>query len=288
MDVTTLRYFLTVADEGSITRAAHVLSLTQPTLSRRMADLEQEMGCPLLERESRGVTLTAEGRILRQRAEELVTLADRTKTEVGAEHAAIAGDVRLGAGETTAMRAVAAVMREMLDEHPGVAFHVTSGSAETIDDLLARGLLDFGLFVEALPPRGYESITLAQVSRYGALMPEDSPLARQATVSADDLRGHQLILPRPRRGATALDGIADPAAGPHSTCSLPTNATFMVRAGLGTALCLDGLVGAEGTGLAFRPLDPPRYVDAHLAWKGGPAPSRACGEFRRRLMAAFA
>lgn len=284
MDIRTLRYFLAVAQAGSISKAACGLHVTQPTLSRQIADLERSLGCSLFERSSAGVSLTPEGAILRRRAEEMVSLEDAAKAEIGAEREAIVGDVRIGAGETHAMERVAQAMRTVQDNHPGVRFHVFSGNAVAVEEQLERGLVDFGLFVDA-PPSSVpcEWVTLRAANRFGVLVRDDSPLADLKIATARDLADQRIIAPRQRRGLTTLDsllGAGKEGLNVVATYNLGTNALYMVRAGMGVAVCLDVRAGLEASGLTFVPLEPPIVVDAHLAWKRGAVLSRACQAFR--------
>ena len=138
MEIRTLRYFLAVAREGSITRAANFLHLTQPTLSRQMQDLEEELGRPLLIRKSHRVDLTPEGVLLRRRAEEIVAMVDKTEAEFTALEDTVSGDVYIGSGETRGLCPVAKVIRQMRAESPAVRYHLYSGNAQDVTDRLDK------------------------------------------------------------------------------------------------------------------------------------------------------
>ena len=157
MEIRTLRYFLAVAREGSITRAANFLHLTQPTLSRQMQDLEEELGRPLLIRKSHRVDLTPEGVLLRKRAEEIVSMVDKTEAEFTALEDTVSGDVYIGSGETRALCPIAKVIRQMRADSPGIRYHLYSGNAQDVTERLDKGLLDFGIVIEPADISKYES-----------------------------------------------------------------------------------------------------------------------------------
>ena len=160
MEIRVLRYFLAVAREGNMTAAASALHVTQPTLSRQLADLEEELGARLFERKSHGVALTPDGMRLRERAEEIVGLLDKTRAEFAAPGAELAGDIHIGCGETREMRHLAELMRETRAAHPGIRFHIHSGNSEDVTERLDRGLLDFGILIQPADLAKYDSAPL--------------------------------------------------------------------------------------------------------------------------------
>ena len=145
MEIRVLRYFLAVAREGNIAGAAAFLHLTQPTLSRQIRDLEEELGQTLLVRKSHGVALTAEGVLFRKRAEEILSMVDKTEAEFASMGEAVSGDIYIGGGETQAVRLIADIAREVRARHPGVRYHLFSGNAEDVTERLDKGLIDFGI-----------------------------------------------------------------------------------------------------------------------------------------------
>lgn len=271
MELRILRSFLAVAREQSITGAARALHLTQPTLSRQIMELEAETGTVLLERGTRKIRLTGQGRLLRKRAEQLIALEEKTREELAASGRAVAGTIHLGAGESRAFGIVARALRRLLTVHPGIRFSLFSGNAEDVMERLDKGVLDFGLLIEPYDVTRYDSLRLQAVDRWGVLMRRDSALARKTAITAEDLRDLPLICSR-----QTLDGGQIPsllrtdAARLHvvGTYNLLFNAALMVEAGIGHALCLDEIVRVSDTGsLCFRPLTPPLESHVDLVWK---------------------
>lgn len=286
MEFRVLQYFLMVAREGTISDAAAALHVSQPTLSRQIMDLERELGAKLLVRGGgRRIELTEEGRRLRKRAEAIVDLVGRTEAEFRAPGDAVAGEVRIGGGESPAMSLVARVVEEVRRDYPLIRFQLFSGNAEDVAERLDTGRLDFGLFVGDANLDTYDEIGLPTVDVWGAFVRPDDPLAAQETVTPDDLRDRPLILSRQAIGemeawfgckASDLDVVA--------TFNLLYNACALVRAGAGCALSIDGIVRADGgDGLCFRPLEPRKEARLSVAWKRHQAFSPAARVFLERL-----
>ena len=289
MELRHLRYFLAVAREGNVTRAAASLHVTQPTLSRQLADLEQELGRQLLLRESRGVTLTDDGRLLRKRAEEIVALADRAEREMLADDSQVEGDVWLGGGETRTMEVVAHAMRLIIDEHPNVCLHVHSGNADDVIERVDKGLLDFGVIIGRIPDTRFESLELPSQERWGVLVRSDDSLAGRERVSMHELRDRRLLVSsqtmdptqEPSEIQTFMQGFASNTV---ATYTLLFNASLLVEQGVGIAFCLDGIVATgPGTPFVFIPTDEQPNVQAHLIWKRFAPQSRACSLFLREI-----
>lgn len=177
MELRTLRYFLAVAQARTISAAAEALHVTQPTLSRQMQELEEELGKTLFLRGKRSITLTEEGTFFRKRAQEVISLLAKTTAELRAPEALLSGDIHIGGGETDAMRLIARAARRMRQDHPQVTFHIFSGNAEDVMEKIDRDLVDFGLFIEPVDLSGYEFFRLPVKDRWGVLMRKDAPLA---------------------------------------------------------------------------------------------------------------
>ena len=269
MELRHLRYFLMIAREGTISGAATALHVSQPSLSRQMQELERDLGVRLFERGSRRVTLTEPGMRLRRRAEEIVDLVGRTEDEFRLTADTLAGEVRVGGGETPAMGLLADVMAEFVDAFPLVRFSLFSGNAESVGERLDTGRLDFGVFVGHADLSRYEFLQLPARDRWGAFVREDDPLASLEHVTPADLAGRSLILSEQagremgawfRRDLEDLDVVA--------TYNLLYNAALLARRGIGVVVSLEGIVETgEGSGLAFRPLEPPMSADIFVAWK---------------------
>ena len=196
MELRTLRYFLAVAQAKTISAAAEALHVTQPTLSRQMQELEEELGKTLFLRGKRSITLTEEGTFFRKRAQEVVSLLEKTTAELKAPDELLSGDIHIGGGETDAIRLIAGAARRMRQDHPHVTFHIFSGNAEDVMEKIDRDLVDFGLFIEPVDLSGYEFFRLPVKDRWGVLMRKDAPLAARPSVAPADLRGLPLLVSR--------------------------------------------------------------------------------------------
>ena len=211
MELRVLRYFLAVCQEGTMSKAADVLHVTQPTLSRQIADLERELGCELLERHSRSVTPTERGLYLRRRAEELVGLADQTVADLARNEDIVEGDVWIGAGESEAMRVIADRIRAFRELYPRVHFHIHSGDAADVVERLEHGTVDFAVLMSYPEIDRYDHVRLAPTDAWGVLMPEGDPLAQKETVSPADLAGLPLIASEQAHAAGGAVKIPRPA-----------------------------------------------------------------------------
>lgn len=286
MELRVLRYFIEVARTQNITAAAERLHITQPTLSKQLMDLEDELGAKLFERGKRRTTLTEDGMLLFQRAKEIVALADLTESAFRSTDERIAGDIAIGCGETEGMRLLVDAMKEMRAAHPGVTFRLSSGNFEDISDRLDGGLVDFGLFVGDATVAKYDYIKLPHSDAWGLLMRADDVLAERATVRPQDLDGLALLCSRQAVQSNELAGWLGREFGELdivATYNLIHNATYMVEAGMGCAVSIEGLVNTSGTGLVFRPFEPSLTARLSFAWKRGRQLSRAAAEFLKLL-----
>ena len=286
MELRVLRYFIEVARTQNITAAAERLHITQPTLSKQLMDLEDELGAKLFERGKRRTTLTEDGMLLFQRAKEIVALADLTESAFRSTDERIAGDIAIGCGETNGMRLLVDAMMEMRAAHPGVTFRLSSGNFEDISDRLDSGLVDFGLFVGDAAVAKYDYIKLPHSDAWGLLMRADDALAERASVRPQDLDGLTLLCSRQAVAGNELAGWLGREFGELdivATYNLIHNATYMVEAGMGCAVSIEGLVNTSGTGLVFRPFEPSLTARLSFAWKRGRQLSRAAAEFLKLL-----
>lgn len=280
-----LVYFLAVAREQSITRAADALHITQPTLSKQMMDLEAQLGKTLLIRGRKSVTLTEDGAYLRTRAQEIIDLMEQTETALLSDSELISGDIYLGCGETLAMERITRVFRRIHDEYPQVRFHLYSGAADSVLSRLDKGLLDVGLLISPIQQEKYDYWPLGFKDHFGLLMPSDDPLTRQATIPVETLSTLPLIVPGQRHTWTGFEASE---LNIVATYELIYNATFMVEQGMGYAVTLDGLVDTHGARkLAFRPIDTPAQMESFLVTKKyqtfSPAARLFLGEVRRSM-----
>lgn len=274
MELRVLRYFLAVAREGNISRAANILHLTQPTLSRQIADLEQSLGRRFFERHSHSVCLTREGMLFRQRAEEIVSLADKVESEFRAMDNAVAGEVHIGAGESENMSTIALTIRQVRLQYPGIRFHILSGNQEIVAERLVRGVLDFGVLVDPSDLGRYDSLPLPGKNVWGVLSPPGALPEDLAAVGREDIRHLPLIMPRRIIQQSANSNLmqwfgADLAdLNMVATYNLMNNAALLAEAGVGHVVGWDNLAISTATGkLRFRPLSPAIESGLTVVWR---------------------
>ena len=279
MDIRVLEYFLAVAREESITKAAKALSMTQPPLSRQLKELEDELGKQLFIRGNKKVTLTEEGILLRKRAEELIELMEKTKEEIRSSEERIHGTVLIGAGESDAVSFLARTARRLQMSHPDISYHLYSGDATSITEKLDHGLIDFGLLVEPVDISKYEYLRLPAKDTWGVLMRRDSPLAVKDHILAEDLWEKPLIVSHQIYDSSELSSwFQRDIRKLHITAAyeLVYNATHFVKSGCGYALSLDKLINTTGDSeLTFRPLYPALDAGLCFVWKKHQIFSRA-------------
>ena len=280
MELRVLRYFLAVAREENITRAAALLHVTQPTLSRQLMQLEEELGVRLFHRGQYRVVLTEEGMLLRRRAQEIVELADKARRELRRQEEALTGEVAIGCGETAAMTFLSEHIREFRRLHPLVQFRIYSAIADDVKDRIEKGLLDMGLLAEPVDIGRYAFLRMPQRDRWGVLLPKGHPLARKAAAAPEDLLGIPLLLSGRETVRNELAGWFGDVyekieiAGAFN---LILNAANMVQNGVGAALCFD--LGNLSDALTFIPLTPELETGTVLAWKKDQAVSPAARQF---------
>lgn len=283
MEIRVLKYFLAVAREQNISAAAQSLFLSQPTLSRQLKELEEELGKQLFIRGSRKITLTEEGLLLRKRAEEIVELLDKTEKELSNSDEQVSGEIYIGAGETDGLRLIAKAAKELQEQYPQITYRIISGDAVDITERLDKGLIDFALLLEPVDISKYSYLKFPVKDVWGVLMRRDCPLAQKKSISPRDLRNMPLIVSR-----QALDGSEltqwlksdNEQLNIVSTYNLVYNASLMVDEGLGVALCLDKIINVSGdSSLCFRPLKPKLEVGMSLVWKKYQVFSKAAEKF---------
>lgn len=289
MELRTLRYFLAVAREENMTEAANVLHVTQPTLSRQIADLERELGCTLFVRTNRSTTLTADGMRLRQRATEILSLVSQTEDELASGRTELSGNIRVGAGETQSMRAVTDAFAGLRREYPRVTCELFTGNADTVEERLERGLIDFAVMLEPVDLEKYESLPLPVRDTYGAVVAADSPWGQLGSITPADLAQMPLLLSsrtahRSFDFATWSGGrVRREDLNVVGTFDLIGNASLLVQTGTCCALGIDHLLELETSRLRFLPLEPSVTIGSFLVWKKYRLFSRACEAFLERM-----
>ncbi len=283
MEIRVLRYFLTVAREENITRAAEKLHITQPTLSRQLHQLENEIGKKLLKRSNHSIQLTEDGMLLRKRAEEIIDLVEKTETEMIAGNEEITGDVYVGAGETDAVRIIAKIVRKIQNEHPGIIFHNISCDSIDVIDKLNKGLVDFGVLFEPSDFSSFEHIRFPVYDKWGILMRKDSDLAVNEYITSDMLANRPLIVSRQMMNTTDLSEwleIPKKKVKITATSNLIFNGSLLVDEGMGYAVTLDKLINCTGeSNLCFRPFYPLKPAQMYLVWKKYQVFSKAAERF---------
>lgn len=286
MELRVLQYFLAIAREQSIIRAAESMHLSQPTLSTQIKALEEELGKQLFIRGTKGsrkITLTEEGMILKKRAEEIMDLVKKTEREISLSDQIIVGDVYIGAGETDAVRFIAQAAKELSAIYPGIHYHIASGNSEFVLEQLEKGLIDYGLVFGSVDPSRYNSIPLPYKDTWGILMRKDSPLAQKNHIAPEDLWDQPLIISRQhtaesllKRDLSQLKIIA--------TYNLLFNASLMVEEGLGYALGFNKIINTSGnSALCFRPLFPGKEESMNIIWKKYQVFSKASEKFLEKM-----
>lgn len=283
MEIRVLRYFLAVVREESITHAAEMLHITQPTLSRQLSQLEEDIGVKLFDRGSRKITLTNEGLLLRRRAEEILQLVDKTEEELQEKEEQVEGKITLGCGEIAAVQLLPRLFAAFSEKHPRVTYDLYTATADHVKEQMDQGLIDIGLLLEPIDIEKYDFIRLPVKERWVVLMRPDTPLAGKESVTAEDLARLPLSLPRRMRVQGELaswfgDRYENLSVRFHS--NLSTNAAMMVRSGLAYAIVIEGAVPFwDQTKVTYRPLSPELAATSVLAWKRGQPFSPAVTKF---------
>lgn len=282
-----LHYFVAIAREQSISRAAQTLHVTQSTLSKQMMDLEAQLGKQLFIRGNRNITLTEEGYFLRNKAQEILELVESTESAFHSDAQSLAGEISISCGETVAMDKIAELFSRFHALHPDVTLRLHSGDADTVMERLDKGLADLGLVLGPIRQERFDYLDIHQQDSFGLLMPKDYPLAAQECVSLEQIKTVPLILAEQTfSGHQELAWFGSDYAAMHvvATYNLIYNATYLVEHGVGCALCLARLVNTEGRSLVFRPIVPELAVRLYIVTKKYQTFSPAVKVFRELLI----
>ncbi len=295
MEIRVLKYFLTVAQIGNITKAANSMHLTQPTLSRQLQDLEKELGQKLFIRGNHNVTLTPEGMILRKRAEEIIELVEKTENEFCSIKDEITGDIYIGAGETKSISIISDIMATLKKDYPKIKFHIVSGDSEDLSEKLDKGILDFCIFIEPFVPDKYKYLNLRKKDTWGILLRQDDPLAKKKNVKIEDIINLPILISRQAIKKTfnnnpILNWFGDnfEKLNIAGTYNLIYNAAIMTENKIGYTLGLDRLIkNTINSPLCFRPLSPKLEVEINIAWKKNQVFSKPAKLFLEELYKKF-
>lgn len=271
MEIRVLRYFLTVVREQSITKASKVLHITQPTLSRQLAQMEEEVGVKLFDRGTLKITLTNEGLLLRRRAEEILQLVDKTEKELIEQEEQVEGKITIGCGEIASVQLLPNLFKYFHEKYPRVTFDIYTATADHVKDQMDRGLVDIGLLLEPIDIEKYDFIRLDMKEKWVVLMRPDDPLAEKESITAGELSKLPLIMPRRLKVQSELAswfGDYYENLNILFTSNLSTNAAVMVRKGLAYSLVIEGMIPFwDQSQIAYRPLYPELTATSVLAWK---------------------
>lgn len=287
MELRVLQYFLAVTREQSISGAAESLHLSQPTLSRQLRELEEELGKQLMIRGNRRITLTDEGMILRKRAEEIMELVRKAEDEITLSDDLIAGDITIGAGETEGVRFLVKTVKELQKKYPLIHLHIVSGDRTMVTEELDRGLIDFGLIFGKIDTSKYECLKVPYKDTWGVLMRRDAPLAAKDAITAEDLLDKPLIISRQAFQNSEFRHFfpcEQEKLNIAATYNLLFNGSLMVDEGMGYAITLDKLLNVSGdSSLCFRPLSPRVEAGMHIIWKKYQVLTKAVEQFLLKL-----
>ncbi len=270
MEIRILRYFLEIAREENMSRAAENLHISQPSLSKEMKKLEEELGKKLFRRGSACMKLTDEGMLLRKRAEDILEMTDKTIAEFHSLDELNGGDIYIGCAESYQVKYIAGAVGKFREKYPLFRYHITSGGTEQVTEKLDKGLFDFAVIVEPPDLSKYNYFEIPECDKWGLLMRKDNPLAENQTIRIDDLQGIPLICSEqsirediPRWCGEKADSLIF-----SGTVNLFYNGSVFVRERLGCMLTFDKLA-CTGTDseLCFRPLEPPLENKMYIIWK---------------------
>lgn len=287
MEFRVLRYFLTVAREGSITAAANFLHVTQPTLSRQLKELEEELGKKLFIRKSHHIVLTEEGMLLKKRAEEIIGMVVKVEEEFNSMEETISGNIYIGGGETKAMKLIARIVKGLQSKYPTIRYHFYSGNSDDVTEQLDKGLLDFGILIQPADLSKYNYINIPAKDVWGVIMRKDSPLAGKDSIQKADLIDVPLLLSRQaikpglsRNEFSEWFGEDYDKLNVITTYNLVYNAAILVEEGIGYAVTLDNIANtSEDSSLCFRPLVPRLESGLNIVWKKNQMFSNAANLF---------
>ncbi len=285
MELRVLNYFLTVARERTISKAAEVLHLSQPTLSKQLKDLEEELGVQLFIRGNREISLTEDGVYLQNRGKEILSLVDTTTTNLQ-KNEIIGGEITIGGGETQAFQVLSKILNKLITDYPDVNVHMYSGNADDVKDKIDKGLLDFGLVIDPVEKQKYEYLSLPVSDNWGILVNEQHELAQSNAVSPKDLKDQALLISSQSLVNNQLSEWLGGNLSNYkivSSYNLLYNASLLVKEGSAVAFCIDGIINTTDSDLVFVPLEPALHSTISVIWKKKQVFSNASSLFLKML-----
>ena len=290
MELRVLNYFVATAQELNMTRAAQKLLVSQPALSRQIADLEDELGVKLFNRQPRHLTLTPAGQYLYEQAKEILTLASKTKSNLQSS-AVISGDLTIAAGESFAIQRLMNIVSNIIRDYPTVKIHILSGDYEFAERRLDTGAVDFAVIIGNLPLDNYASLQLPEKDTWGVLMTKDDPLAKKSAITAEDLVGRNVLNSQQAENRKYFDswfGNYKEQINIIGTVNLNFNGTLLVKNKAAIMLTLDKLANiSDESNLTFRPITPMLKQPVTVIWKRETNKSPVADLFLNRLRASI-
>lgn len=274
-----------MAQEKTISKAAESLHLSQPTLSKQLKELEEELGVQLFTRGNREITLTEDGHYLVNRGKEILSLVDTTMSNLSSKET-VSGKIVIGGGETKAMQFIAESVRNYTEKYPDVNINLYSGNADDVSEKLDKGILDFGIVIDPVEKKKYDFLRLPRTDHWGILFHNDHPYAKKEAILPDDLQFLSLFV----SSQSLVDNQIGDWMGKNlesqqiiGTYNLLYNASIMVHEGIGCALCIDGIINTQGTNLTFVPLRPSLEANLNMIWKKNAIHSKAATVFLKTI-----
>jgi len=268
MEIKTLKYFLAVAREENMSKASELLHVSQPTLSKTLKALEEELGKKLFVRHSFSISLTEEGHLLKERASDLIAMADKIEQEFTNLDDITGGDIYLGLAESYQIRYLAREIYKLKKQYPHLTYHITSGDTEQVTEKLDKGLLDFAVLCEAPDSSKYDSIRFPKSDLWGAIIPASNPLSKKRSIKVSDLIGQPLFVSEQSWNneikAWAEDKYEELSL--EGSFRLSYNGSVFAKENLGILLTFKDLINTEGNDIVFRPLSPELRSELYLIW----------------------
>ena len=287
LELRVLQYFLTVANEGNITKAAETLHVTQPTLSRQMKELEDEIGVCLMIRGKRAVKLTNEGYLFKQRAENIIGLTDELKHTFSDQKDIVCGTIRIGSTEALGSRVLAEYMKKFQEKYPRVLFELYNGMADNIKEMVEHGDLDLGFVLDPVDISKFEYIKLPKNERWGVLIRKDHALAEKEVITVDDIKKYALIMPKREKALSHILNwmkCEEKDLQIRAYYNILSNTALLVEAGMGCAVCLEGALAVHASpDICFRQVMPEHMTGGVILWKRNYQLFRAASLFIRMI-----
>ena len=268
MEIKNLRYFLAVAREENMSKAAEQLHVSQPTLSKTLKALEEELGKKLFIRHSFSISLTDEGVLLRDRAQDLVAMSDKIEQEFSSLDDITGGNIYFGLAESYQIRYLAREIYKLKEKCPNFTYHITSGDTEQVTEKLDKGILDFAVLCETPDSNKYEYVKFPEADVWGAIISSSHPLAKKKSIHVSDLIGQPLFVSEQSWNNEIKTWAKErfPKLKLEGSFRLSYNGSVFARENLGILLTFKDLINTEGTDMVFRPLSPELKSELYLIW----------------------